>query len=122
MSFLSVSYTHLEHAKMWYKLLNGGAVGSTIENLKAAAEGENYEWTDMYDPVSYTHLIGTWKNANAEEVFTFQENDKKTYNVMRWFYMLKKGLCLLIGIMMLFCQINVVPVSYTHLDVYKRQQ
>ena len=38
-----------EHAKMWYKLLNGGAVGSTIENLKSAAEGENYEWTDMYD-------------------------------------------------------------------------
>ena len=38
-----------EHAKMWYKLLNGGAVGSTIENLQAAAEGENYEWTDMYD-------------------------------------------------------------------------
>lgn len=38
-----------EHAKMWYKLLNGGAVGSTIENLKTAAEGENYEWTDMYD-------------------------------------------------------------------------
>ena len=38
-----------EHAKMWYKLLNGGAVASTIENLKAAAEGENYEWTDMYD-------------------------------------------------------------------------
>ena len=38
-----------EHAKLWYKLLNGGAVGSTIENLKEAAEGENYEWTDMYD-------------------------------------------------------------------------
>ena len=38
-----------EHAKMWFKLLNGVAVGSTIENLKAAAEGENYEWTDMYD-------------------------------------------------------------------------
>lgn len=38
-----------EHAKMWYKLLNGGAVGSTIENLKEAADGENYEWTDMYD-------------------------------------------------------------------------
>ncbi|MCM1112891.1 MAG: rubrerythrin family protein [Muribaculum sp.] len=36
-----------EHAKMWYKLLNGG-IGSTAENLKAAAEGENYEWTDMY--------------------------------------------------------------------------
>ena len=38
-----------EHAKMWFKLLEGGAVKSTIENLKAAAEGENYEWTDMYD-------------------------------------------------------------------------
>ena len=37
-----------EHAKMWFKELNGGAVPSTIENLKAAAEGENYEWTDMY--------------------------------------------------------------------------
>ena len=37
-----------EHAKMWFKLLNGGAVGTTSENLKAAAEGENYEWTDMY--------------------------------------------------------------------------
>ncbi|MDD2959300.1 MAG: rubrerythrin family protein [Lachnospiraceae bacterium] len=36
-----------EHAKMWFKLLTGG-VGSTIENLKAAADGEMYEWTDMY--------------------------------------------------------------------------
>ena len=37
-----------EHAKMWFKLLEGGSVKSTPENLKAAAEGENYEWTDMY--------------------------------------------------------------------------
>ena len=37
-----------EHAKIWYKLLNGGAVGSTAENLVEAANGENYEWTDMY--------------------------------------------------------------------------
>ena len=37
-----------EHAKMWFKELNGGSVPSTIDNLKAAAEGENYEWTDMY--------------------------------------------------------------------------
>lgn len=36
-----------EHAKIWYKLLNGG-IGSTPENLRIAAEGENYEWTDMY--------------------------------------------------------------------------
>ena len=37
-----------EHAKMWFKLLNGGDIGITAENLKAAADGENYEWTDMY--------------------------------------------------------------------------
>ncbi|MDO5446260.1 MAG: rubrerythrin family protein [Prevotellaceae bacterium] len=37
-----------EHAKIWYKLLNDG-VADTVENLKAAAEGENFEWTDMYD-------------------------------------------------------------------------
>ena len=37
-----------EHAKIWFKLLEGGAIKSTEENLKAAAEGENYEWTDMY--------------------------------------------------------------------------
>ena len=37
-----------EHAKMWYKYLNGG-IDDTATNLKSAAEGENYEWTDMYD-------------------------------------------------------------------------
>ena len=37
-----------EHAKMWFKLLNGGEIGTTVENLNAAADGENYEWTDMY--------------------------------------------------------------------------
>ena len=38
-----------EHAKMWYKELNGGEVKDTISNLKEAADGENYEWTDMYE-------------------------------------------------------------------------
>ena len=37
-----------EHAKIWFKLLHGGSVPSTIENLKDAAAGENFEWTDMY--------------------------------------------------------------------------
>ncbi len=37
-----------EHAKMWFKLLNGGEISSTEENLKEAAAGENFEWTDMY--------------------------------------------------------------------------
>jgi rubrerythrin len=39
-----------EHAEIWFKLLQG--IGTTAENLKAAAEGENYEWTDMYDQMA----------------------------------------------------------------------
>ena len=38
-----------EHAKLWFKLLHEGEVPGTIQNLKDAAAGENYEWTDMYD-------------------------------------------------------------------------
>ena len=38
-----------EHAKMWFKYLEGGAIKATTENLAAAAAGENFEWTDMYD-------------------------------------------------------------------------
>lgn len=41
-----------EHAKMWFKELGG--IGTTAENLKAAAEGENYEWTDMYEGFAAT--------------------------------------------------------------------
>lgn len=41
-----------EHAKMWFKELNG--IGNTAENLAAAAEGENYEWTDMYEGFAKT--------------------------------------------------------------------
>ena len=45
--FLKTANNEKEHAKMWYKELNDG-VGSTKDNLLAAAEGENFEWTDMY--------------------------------------------------------------------------
>ena len=38
-----------ERAKLWFKYLEGGSVRSTVENLLAAAEGENHEWTDMYE-------------------------------------------------------------------------
>ena len=43
-----------EHAKMWFKELNGGEIPSTMDNLLAAAEGENYEQTDMYKGFSET--------------------------------------------------------------------
>ena len=44
--FLKTADNEKEHAKMWFKELNG--IGDTAENLNVAAEGENYEWTDMY--------------------------------------------------------------------------
>ena len=47
--FLKTADNEKEHAKIWFKLLQGGDIKSTEENLKAASEGENYEWTDMYD-------------------------------------------------------------------------
>ncbi|MBR1602980.1 MAG: rubrerythrin family protein, partial [Synergistaceae bacterium] len=54
--FLKTADNEKEHAKMWFKELGG--IGDTAANLQAAAEGENYEWTDMYD--------GFAKTAEAE--------------------------------------------------------
>jgi len=45
--FLKTAENEKEHAKLWFKALGG--LGTTAENLVSAAEGENYEWTDMYD-------------------------------------------------------------------------
>lgn len=46
--FAETSNNEKEHAKLWFKALHGGKVPTTTENLKDAAAGENYEWTDMY--------------------------------------------------------------------------
>lgn len=46
--FLETAENEKEHAKLWFKYLEGGDIKSTEENLKAASSGENYEWTDMY--------------------------------------------------------------------------
>ncbi|MBQ0146792.1 MAG: rubrerythrin family protein [Lachnospiraceae bacterium] len=54
--FLKTADNEKEHAKLWFKELNG--IGTTAENLAAAADGENYEWTDMYE--------GFAKTAEAE--------------------------------------------------------
>lgn len=54
--FLKTAENEKEHAKLWFKELNG--IGDTAENLLSAAEGENYEWTDMY--------AGFAKTAEAE--------------------------------------------------------
>ena len=57
--FLDTANNEKEHAKMWFKELKG--IGTTAENLKAAAAGENYEWTDMYS---------TFAKEAEEEGFT----------------------------------------------------
>ena len=54
--FQETALNEKEHAKLWFKELEG--IGSTAENLAAAADGENYEWTDMYE--------GFAKTAEAE--------------------------------------------------------
>ena len=46
--FEETAHNEKEHAKLWYKLLHGGEISDTMDNLREAAEGENYEWTDMY--------------------------------------------------------------------------
>ncbi len=50
--FLKTADNEKEHAKMWFKELEG--IGTTAENLQAAADGENYEWTDMYEEFAKT--------------------------------------------------------------------
>lgn len=55
--FTETANNEMEHAKIWYKLLHNG-IGNTAENLLLAAEGENYEWTEMYDSFA--------KDAKAE--------------------------------------------------------
>lgn len=52
--FLETAENEKEHAKLWFKALHGGEVPTTEENLLDAAEGENYEWTDMYEGFAKT--------------------------------------------------------------------
>lgn len=75
--FLKTADNEKEHAKLWFKELNG--IGDTADNLKAAAAGENYEWTDMYDSFAKTaeeegfpelaarfHLVGAIEKHHEE--------------------------------------------------------
>ena len=63
--FEDTSGNEREHAEIWYKLLNGGEVPSTLENLREAANGEHYEWTSMYP--------GFAETARKEEYFEIAE-------------------------------------------------
>ena len=70
--FLKTADNEKEHAKLWFKAL--GELGDTAENLVHAAEGENYEWTDMYDRMAreaeeegFTELAAQFRNVAAVE-------------------------------------------------------
>ena len=52
--FAETAGNESEHAKLWFKYLHDGAVPDTLDNLRDAAAGENYEWTDMYDGFAKT--------------------------------------------------------------------
>jgi len=62
--FLKTADNEKEHAKMWFKELNG--IGNTAANLAAAADGENYEWTDMYDEFAKTAEAEGFKELAAK--------------------------------------------------------
>ena len=69
--FMKTAENEKEHAKMWFKELGG--IGNTAENLKEAADGENYEWTDMY--------AGFADTADADE--KTRGRDRKTGSIGR---------------------------------------
>lgn len=84
--FLKTADNEKEHAKMWFKELEG--IGDTAENLKAAAEGENYEWTDMYarmakeaDEEGFHELAEKFRGVGAIEKTHEERYRKLLHNV-----------------------------------------
>ena len=72
--FLETADNEREHAKLWFKYLEGGDLKSTSKNLEAAADGENYEWTDMYvhmaedaEEEGFTEIARKFRNVAAIE-------------------------------------------------------
>ena len=75
-----------EHAKLWFKYLEGGAIKDTVSNLESAANGENFEWTDMYDRMAkeafeegFTEIGNKFKMVGAIEK-EHEERYKKLLN------------------------------------------
>lgn len=88
--FLNSAENEKEHAKIWYKLLHDGSIGSTIDNLQSAANGENYEWTNMYksfaedarnegfnEIAALFEMIGKIEKVHEERYLKLLENIKE---------------------------------------------
>ena len=80
--FLKTADNEKEHAKMWFKELNG--IGSTAENLAAAAAGENFEWTDMYEGFAKTAEEEGFKELAAKFrlVATIEKHHEERYRAL----------------------------------------
>ncbi len=87
--FAETALNEKEHAKLWFKALgglkNGKTPGDTIENLKAAAEGEHYEWTEMYKGFAETAEKEGFKDLAEQfrEVAKVEYQHEKRYNALR---------------------------------------
>ena len=80
--FLKTADNEKEHAKMWFKELNG--LGDTADNLRAAAEGENYEWTDMYEGFAKTAEEEGFKElaARFRKVGEIEKHHEERYRAL----------------------------------------
>ena len=80
--FLKTADNEKEHAKMWFKHLNG--IGTTEENLEAAANGENYEWTEMYKDFAKTAREEGFTQIayQFEQVAEIEKNHEKRYKAI----------------------------------------
>lgn len=88
--FEKTAHNEKEHAELWFRFLHGGAVGDTLSNLRDAADGEHYEWTEMYRKFAQTareegflqiaavmEMVGCVEKEHEERYLKLAENIEK---------------------------------------------
>ncbi len=79
--FCETAANEKAHAEIWFKLLNNGNIGLTMENLKSASEGEHYEWSEMYKGFAETARKEGFDNiaCQFDDVATIEKEHEKRY-------------------------------------------
>ena len=102
--FLETAANEKEHAEIWFKYLNGGKINDTIANLEDAANGENFEWTDMYARMAEEAEEEGFKEIAAKfrMVAKIEKEHEERYrklldNVKKECVFSKEGMCILEG-------------------------
>jgi len=82
--FAETAHNEREHAKIWFKLLHGGSVPDTATNLQDAAQGEHFEWTDMYAGFAKTAKEEGFDNIAAlfEQVAAIEKEHEERYKAL----------------------------------------